>query len=360
VSAASYGDPADWLCWPGRADACAGDLNSTVVMADGSTTVERFRADPNPPVDCFYVYPTVSRDPGPVASMKVEPEEAGVVVQQAARLRAACRLYAPLYRQFTLNALGAAMRRGRAADTTFGYRDLKNAWSYYLAHENHGRGVVLVGHSQGARLLIQLIREEIDGKPAQARFVSAILMGAVLPVRRGKDVGGAFRAIPLCRSPSQVACAIAFGSYRETSPASPGGYFGRPPSWGLLGQEAACVNPANLAGGTGPAQAYFGVRAPGSASPDFPWLKGKTIDTPFVSVPGLVTARCVRQGGYNYVAVHLNADPASPRASDIPDGGAPRPWGLHPIEANLYMGNLVDIVRDEGRAWVAAHRPVAR
>ena len=31
----SYSNKAAWLCWPGRADACASDLTTTVVKADG-------------------------------------------------------------------------------------------------------------------------------------------------------------------------------------------------------------------------------------------------------------------------------------------------------------------------------------
>ena len=34
-----YAKPATWLCWPGKAgDACAVDLTTTVVKADGSMT----------------------------------------------------------------------------------------------------------------------------------------------------------------------------------------------------------------------------------------------------------------------------------------------------------------------------------
>jgi len=32
-----YANQANWLCWPGRDDACAGDLTATVVHADGAT-----------------------------------------------------------------------------------------------------------------------------------------------------------------------------------------------------------------------------------------------------------------------------------------------------------------------------------
>ena len=28
-------------------------------------------------------------------------------------------------------------------------------------------------------------------------------------------------------------------------------------------------------------------------------------------------------------------------------------WGLHPIDANLFMGNLVDMVGEEAKAWAA-------
>src|SRR5580698_909116 len=129
-----YGDKANWLCWPGRDDACASDLTTTVVKADGSTSTETFKADPHAPIDCFYVYPTVSHDPGQISTMKIEPEETNVVVQQAARLGAKCRLYAPMYRQFTLTALTAAMTHPPAPGSTppprpmVGYNDVKDAW----------------------------------------------------------------------------------------------------------------------------------------------------------------------------------------------------------------------------------------
>jgi hypothetical protein len=358
-----YGDKANWLCWPGRADACASDLTATAAMADGSTSVQAFKPDPAAPIDCFYVYPTVSRDPGVISDMTVKPEETNVVIQQAARLTAKCRLYAPMYRQFTLTALAQSMANpptpGQAPPPRpqVGYGDVKDAWNYYLAHENHGRGVVLVGHSQGSGVLIQLIKNEIDGKPAQGHVISAILMGAPLVVPAGQDVGGDFKSIPLCHSSSQLGCAIAYSSFRETSPPPDNSRFGRPRS-DAPGMEAACVNPANLAGGPGAAESYFGIGIVGASNAQFPWIKGKTIDTPFVTTPGLIAAECVRTGPFHYLSIHINADPASPRTSEIPGdvivGGAVlKDWGLHLIDANLFMGNLVDVVGDEAKAWQA-------
>ena len=357
-----YSDQANWLCWPGRDDACASDLTATVVNADGSTRVEKFQADPNAPIDCFYVYPTVSRDPGIFSTMKVGPEERNVVIQQAARLRASCRLYAPMYRQFTLIALewftlhpptpGSPPPRGPQV----GVNDVRDAWNYYLAHENHGRGGVLVGHSQGSGVLAGLMGSDIVGKPAQAQLVSAILMGAPLAVEAGKDTGGDLKSMRLCTSSTQLGCVINYSSFRETSPPPDNARFGRPRGAAQPGLEAACTNPANLAGSWGEAKAYFGAQTLLGNTPPYPWLKGRTIDTPFVTVPGLITAECVRTGPFHYLAIRLHPKEGGPRANDIPGdivvGGVTlKDWGLHLIDANLFMGNLVDIVHDEGQAW---------
>src|SRR5205814_1760216 len=77
------------------------------------------------------------------------------------------------------------------------YNDVLDAWNYYLQHDNGGRGVVLIGHSQGSTVLTQLIRNEIDGRPVQSRLVSALLLGANLAVPNSRDVGGAFKHVPL-------------------------------------------------------------------------------------------------------------------------------------------------------------------
>jgi hypothetical protein len=357
-----YSDQANWLCWPGRDDACAADLTTTVVKADGTTEIEKFQADPNAPIDCFYVYPTVSRDPGMVSSMKVEPEERNVVIQQAARLRASCRLYAPMYRQFTLTALAYGMTHPAAPGyktPPVGFNDVQDAWNYYLAHENHGRGVVLVGHSQGSGMLAGLVGADIYGKPAQAQLVSAILMGAPLTVEADKDTGGDLKTMRLCTSSSQLGCVINYSSFRETSPPPDNARFARPRAGAQPGLEAACTNPANLPGSWGEAKAYFGaaITAPDARVPAWPWLNGKTVDTPFVSVPGLITAECVRGGAFHYLAIRLHPKAGSPRANDIPgdivvNGVILKGWGLHLIDANLFMGNLVDIVHDEGQAWL--------
>jgi len=188
-------------------------------------------------------------------------------------------------------------------------------------------------------------------------------MGTSLAVPDGKDIGGDFKSMPLCRSPKDTGCAIAFASFRETSPPSANSRFGKPrtPGPGLV---AACVNPANLAGGAGELHAYLASgshQIAAGAAPAPEWAKGKTIDTPFVSLPGMLSAKCASTDGFNYLAIHITPDPTGGRTGDINGdvvvgGHVMSDWGLHLIDANLNMGNLVTLVREEGRVWAQAHK----
>lgn len=358
-----YGDGRNWLCRPGRQDACAVDLTATIVAADGKLTREEWKANPNAPIDCFYVYPTVSRDPGGNSDMAAGPEENGVVVPQLARFASECRVYAPLYRQATLTALRAATAGTPiTVDRTLAYNDVVDAWKHYLEHDNKGRGVVLIGHSQGSGLLTRLIQNEIDGKPAQSAIVSALLLGSTVPVPKGKAVGGAFQHLPLCRAATETGCVITYASFRSTVPPPTNSRFGRVQDAGMV---AGCANPAALGGGSGELHAYLsagGRSITGSAAEPRPWVTPpKAIDTPFVTVPGLLTAQCVENEKGSYLEVTIRGNPADPRTDDIAgdvitNGEVNASWGLHLVDVNLAIGNLVDIVRQQGRAYIAKNK----
>lgn len=362
VAKNDYSNGADWLCRPGRQDACAVDLSTTVISADGKMTPETWAANPNAEIDCFYVYPTVSLDPAGNSDMLPGPEEKGVVHVQFARFASQCRPYAPVYRQVTLTGLRAALVGAPIpVDRALAYDDVLDAWNYYLEHDNHGRGVVLIGHSQGASILTALIKNEIDGKPVQSRIVSALLLGTSLPVPKGKDAGGAFQHIPLCHAASQTGCVITYASFRATVPPPANTHFGKVTGEGMI---SACTNPAALAGGSGELHSYLrktgsGLAGGAEAAPG-PWVKpDQPITTPFVSVPGMLTAECVANDHGSYLAITVHSDPAGPRTSDIAGdvvfgGQVMADWGLHLIDVNLAMGNLLDIVRQQSKAYLAA------
>ncbi len=338
-----YSASSSWLCRPGRSDACSAPLTSTVIApATGELSRRSYAPDPSAPIDCFYVYPTVSQEPTPNADMSLGPEEQRVATAQFARFGAKCRTFAPLYRQTTVGTIGGHVP---GADRALAYGDVLAAWRSYLAHDNGGRGVVLVGHSQGSNLLARLIAEEIDGKPVQSRLVSAIIPGASVQVPIGQDVGGSFRHVPLCGKADQTGCVIAYSSYLATDPPGPDAYFGKANGPGLAD---ACVNPGALIDD-------------GVLDAELPTVGevAKLLGTTFAENPGLISAACTTAGDRTYLAVSIKATGAGgaglARALTALDGRAPR-WGLHAIDVNLTLGDLVEIVGRQGRAWTAKGR----
>jgi pimeloyl-ACP methyl ester carboxylesterase len=348
-----------WLCRPGRkGDACDVDLTTTVVMADGSMTRETFTPNSKAPIDCFYVYPTVSTDAGMNSDMTADPAEKNVILQQFARFASRCRTFAPMYRQITLGGLRQRLAGGPISfDNGVHYNDVRDAWRSYLQRDNQGRGFVLVGHSQGAYILTELLRQEIDGKPIQKQLVGAYILGATFPVAKGQDAGGALKNIPLCRKPGQIGCVVNFSAFRSTVPPPANTLFGKAAD---AAQSGSCTNPAALSGNNGaPLHAYFltSGRLIAMAGGPAAWVKDQKIDTPFVSLPGLIVAKCASNEYATYLEVTVNGDPADPRTDDIPGDlgavGKPIPmWGLHLIDVNLVMGNLLTLVDQQTKSYL--------
>jgi hypothetical protein len=339
-----------WLCRPGlAANRCETSLTTTVEHANGSQSVQQFHDAPHAPIDCFYVYPTVSAQVTPNANLNIDPEEIAIAENQASRFSQACRVFAPMYRQVTIAGIGGTVSADAAATA---YNDVLSAWKDYLAHDNHGRGVVFIGHSQGALVLTELLRSQIDPSPKLRRqVVSALLLGGNVTVASGRDAGGDFQHIPACRTARQTGCVVAYSSFDQPPP--PNSLFGRPralfpgtPSTGNL--DVLCVNPASLTGGTGALQPYFYTKP-------FPGPLGAvtrlpvSVATPWVALPDLYTSRCASGDGAHWLQITDIAGPNDHRFR-ITDTLGPT-WGLHLGDVNLAIGNLVDLVRSEASAY---------
>ena len=222
--------------------------------------------------------------------------------------------------------------------------------------------MVLIGHSQGSLCLTQLIKNEIDGKPVQSRIISALLLGTNLPVPRDKDVGGAFQHLPLCHAAKQTGCVITYASFRSNAPPPANSRFGKVPGENMV---SGCTNPAALSGRSGVLHAYLGSRGSGVVSTERsprPWVTPpQPIDTPFVSVPGLLTAECVSNEKGSYLAITVHSDPSDSRTDDITgdvvaNGMVLADWGLHLIDVNLAIGNLVGIVGQQSKTYLATNK----
>jgi hypothetical protein len=169
-------------------------------------------------------------------------------------------------------------------------------------------------------------------------------------VKRGQDAGGDFKKVRACRSRTQVGCVIAFSTFNETPPS--GALFGRTSD---PGKEVLCTNPAALGGGSAKLTPI---------QPSAPFAPGTTIGaavgvlgvpTPKVSTawrafPGSYRGACSTAGGADVLRISSIGD--APVFSPSPTAG----WGLHLVDANIALGQLVDVVRSQGAAWRGRHR----
>jgi hypothetical protein len=342
----------EWICRPGTTpNPCLTNENALVVQASGTKTLQRARPAANPPIDCFYVMPTVSGEPGLTANLKIQTAETGVAKSQASRFSAVCKVYAPMYPQITVNGLAHA-GSGLKAGIQKGYAAVQAAWQDYMAHYTHGRGVVVIGHSQGSTMAQELLRTQVDPKPsARSHLVSAIIPGGNVVVPVGQQVGGTFQHLAACRTATALHCVIAYSSFDQTPPSNT--LFGRPgtgvsfldvtpgPTAGMM---VLCVNPANLtSGGSGLLQPYFpsGITA----------TTGGAL-TPWLTQPRLYSGQCQYQNGTSWLQVTAPVTPGDPR-SVVTQSLGPS-WGLHIEDINLYLGNLVSLVQRESAAYALA------
>ena len=355
--AVDYAQEANWLCLPGRADACGKPLATTALNPNGYGSTGPVTPAKNARVDCFYVYPTVSRDAGDNSDLAAGIEEQAAAAVQLARFGTVCRTFAPMYRQATLAALlrqatGAGTRTRETMDLAYG--DVRAAWRSYLQQHNKGRPFVLIGHSQGTIHLTRLLAEEIETSPAAKRMLSALLIGYNVEVPEGKLVGGSFKRTPLCTKVGQTGCVVTYVSFRASSPPPPGSMFGRAAT---PGKTVACTNPARLRQGLTPLDSYWyaGPSVTSTAKP-IAWSSAGAPPTPFLRTEGLVSAACVNRGPVGYLAVTVNADPADARTDAIPGdvsiAGVVQPgWGLHLVDMNLAQGDLIALVEAQAAAF---------
>jgi hypothetical protein len=344
-----------WLCKPGaNPNPCFGSLQTTVIDSSGASHVENPPNAKKPPIDCFYVYPTVSDDHGFNSDLSIDPEEISIAQYQAARFSERCRVFAPMYRQLTLEALNQTAPPDALLTA---YNDVKAAWKEYLRRYNHGRGVVLIGHSQGSGMLQELVHQKIDRFPAaRKRLVSAILLGGNVTVEAGRNVGGVFKHVPACRSARQTGCVIAFSTFNQTPPDD--AIFGK--GSGVLTQafgltpppnpQVLCTNPAALRGGSGALETLaptapfngtigLGIKILYNGDPP-------TAPTPWVQPMDHYTGQCVQSNGANVLMVSPVG--AARNLTPVPDTR----WGLHLADGNIALGNLVADVGAETKAYL--------
>lgn len=330
----SYRADSAWLCLPGHADPCARELKMVDALPDGT------RGTPQPPqpaptgIDCFYVYPTVDQSArvGNHTDFSDRTAIAQAAQVQAVPFRPVCDLYVPLYRQITIGTYAhddAWTDEGLAN----AYADVAAAFNEYVtAHPD--RGIVLIGHSQGAEMITRLLKDRFDhdsGADAKlrARLVLALVLGGNLDVDIGKRTGGTFANIPTCAAAGETGCVIAYRSIRS------GGFIEQPDPGYPAGREQMCVNPGNL------------TDARSAAALSAIYMDGDTYTRYF----GLYRARCV--GTADRARMLAIEEVPSARKSPV-DLSAPdynTTFGTHVLDVQIAEATLVELVRRAGATF---------
>jgi hypothetical protein len=192
-------------------------------------------------VDVFFIHPTMYYK-GKSWNADVNDERVNRLVdiypirQQASVFNESCKVYAPRYRQATLASFLKGDGNGDLALDT-AYTDLKRAFEYYMKNYNHGRPLIIAGHSQGTFLAERLLHDFFDSDVKMKKLlVAAYLIGGNI----GKN---SFKTIVLCESASQTNCYVAWHTRKHGSEIEP-------PKRKMIGAPAyqnyteyTCVNP---------------------------------------------------------------------------------------------------------------------
>ncbi|MFH0865290.1 MAG: DUF3089 domain-containing protein, partial [Bacteroidota bacterium] len=176
--------------------------------------------------DVFCIYPTT-------APYIAVAQNFAICDSQKTRARAALweynqytqfgRIYAPYYRQASLAAIalphllpGSRQKQADILDTAV--TDVIGAYDYYIKHDNHGKKVILLGHSQGAIMLALMLRKmETDTVKFQThldRIFLAVLVGMECGPYVAKDslTGGWWQTIPICQNPLDTDCVMSWAT----------------------------------------------------------------------------------------------------------------------------------------------------
>jgi hypothetical protein len=328
-------------------DPCQQSTATTVTTATGSTSISSPKPTASTKFACFYVYGTVSQEKSVNADLRRGMAEIDSALVQASPFSPVCKTYSPIYRQVTLADLATHpdLNFGPAEIVT-AYDSIKAGFEDFLTHELDGRPFVVIGDSQGAAMLDMLLARLVDDVPAlRSRLVTAIILGGNVEVPTGQLVGGTFKHIPACSRLGETGCVIAYSSFPSTPPAD--SLFGRPGQGVSLqsgqtatqGLQVVCVNPAALSGGSA------------TLSPLFPTLG--TISTPWVSYPGLYTARCEQSDGASWLNVSKATGPADHRPTVTEQDGPA--YGYHIWDFGLAQENLISDVAAAEITWTHEH-----
>ena len=253
--APDYADESSWAARPGM-NSRATQIPPGVPEIDPQITSR---------VDVFFLHPTTyfwrSHWNAPIGGWLTHTMTAVTLAGQAGAFNGTGQIYAPRYRQMTLQGYQHPEARVPALDLA--YKDVRNAFEYFLEHDNKGKPIILAAHSQGSDLLLRLNREFFGSGPLRERLIASYPVGT----RIYHDSDGVYSdneyffehghprnlhgqtpakkfhepetvPLPVCKSANEIGCMVTWRSFARGANPNSDIPFGLKPRGTPL-----CVNP---------------------------------------------------------------------------------------------------------------------
>jgi len=163
--------------------------------------------------DVFYLYPTVFTDKkNKDWNVSIDDKEQRSKAIRVTRLQSSAwaesgRMFVPYYTQANLRSYTALESGGKKA-LLKAYKDVKEAFSYYLKNHNNGRPIIIAGHSQGSTHGMLLLKDFFDGTKLQEQLVCAYLPGIGLHENE-------FESIPFLKNEIKTGGFVSWNTFKR-------------------------------------------------------------------------------------------------------------------------------------------------
>ena len=278
------------------------------------------------PVDVFLICPTVdieSETNSPEINDKLRESFAYALDLEKGIYEETGRLFSPYYRQMSINAYRLPEEEFGQAES-IAYRDISDAFRWYLDNENDGRGLILAGFSQGSEMCLKLLEEYFGTESAEAEALRGQLITVyAIGWRVTEEMTEQYPQIVPASGEDDIGTVVAFDCEDGTLT----GTIVIPE-----GVRTMSINPLNWKTDDTPADKILN--------------KGAVMGTGAEPVPGLCGAYIGRRG--ELVVMDIEKEDYPPGLDIFPEGA------YHVYDYLFFFTNLKENLAMRAQAWMAA------
>lgn len=167
-------------------------------------------------VDVFFLHPTTYTSKRRFKEWNVDIDDPyhnaktdyASMLYQVSAFNQHARVFAPRYREAHIKTFFKKDSAFRSRTFELAYRDVKEAFEYYLKTWNHNRPIIIASHSQGALHAERLLKEFFEDKPLNKNLVAAYVLG--WPVSKKY-----FSSLKMCADSTETNCICSWRTFRK-------------------------------------------------------------------------------------------------------------------------------------------------